>query len=235
MGRTVSRGQTTPNMVTGTSLNPTPPAQPNLQVADLEPGEYTLQFQVVNAPADGNGFAAQAIINWKVQGQQITRICSIYSGLAISGVAEAVDVKIQDTSVALGIVRVPPGVPAVNYSISATLSKGTRPTVQQPPTLQTTPPTVIAAAGGFIQVAVPQNVGAISVFVLVGNIQNAPANEFAPGDIEVRMTNGTQNYGFQPLQQQGWIPLPPGTTILTITNINASASATVTTLFGIEG
>lgn len=71
---------------------------PNLQPGQLEPGEYTLQFQVIEPPIDGLGFGTYAYITWKVNGQQLNRIVSVFSGTAISGVANAVHVHLQDQS-----------------------------------------------------------------------------------------------------------------------------------------
>ena len=71
---------------------------PNMQQDNLDPGEYTIQFQVIEPPIDGLGFAAYAYIVWKVQGQQIQRIVNVFNGAAISGVADAAHVKFLDQS-----------------------------------------------------------------------------------------------------------------------------------------
>jgi hypothetical protein len=71
---------------------------PNLQEGELEPGEYTIQFQVIEPPIDGLGFSAYAYVTWKVDGQQLDRIVSVFSGSAISGVANAVHVQLLDQS-----------------------------------------------------------------------------------------------------------------------------------------
>ncbi len=71
---------------------------PSLQQDDLEPGEYTLQFQIVEPPIDSLGFATYAYIVWKIRGQQISRIISVFNGSAISGVADSVHVQLLDQS-----------------------------------------------------------------------------------------------------------------------------------------
>jgi len=71
---------------------------PNLQVSELEAGEYTLQFEIVEPTIDGLEEAVYAYINWKVAGQPMQRIISVFSGTAIGGVAEAVDVSLLDQS-----------------------------------------------------------------------------------------------------------------------------------------
>jgi hypothetical protein len=70
----------------------------NLQINKLEPGEYTLQFSVIEPVIDNCGSATYAIVSWKVDGQQFQRIVSVYSGAAISGVANSVDVYLLDQS-----------------------------------------------------------------------------------------------------------------------------------------
>lgn len=70
----------------------------NLQINQLEPGEYTLQFSIVEPVIDGLGSATYAYVDWKVDGQQFQRIISVYSGAAISGVANSVDVHLLDQS-----------------------------------------------------------------------------------------------------------------------------------------
>lgn len=74
------------------------PQQPNLQIDYLQPGEYTLQFQVIEPPLDSLPYSTYAIVRWKIKGQQIQRIISIFSGAVLGGVAEAVDVQILDQS-----------------------------------------------------------------------------------------------------------------------------------------
>ena len=71
---------------------------PNLQINRLEPGEYTIQFSLVEPVIDGLASATYAYVDWKVDGQQLQRIVSVYSGAAISGVAEAVDIHLLDQS-----------------------------------------------------------------------------------------------------------------------------------------
>ena len=93
------KSQITPMFTTGSPLGSfTGPQQPNLQIDHLQPGEYTLQFQIVEPPDDNFPFSTYAIARWKVQGQQIQRIISVFSGAVLGGVAEAVDVQLLDQS-----------------------------------------------------------------------------------------------------------------------------------------
>jgi hypothetical protein len=70
----------------------------NLQQDDLEPGEYTIQFQIVEPVIDGLGSATYAYIFWKVDGQHVQRIISVFSGSVISGVANSAHVQLLDQS-----------------------------------------------------------------------------------------------------------------------------------------
>jgi len=58
-----------------------------LNINNLEPGEYTIEFSVVEAPIDPEDFAVYAYVHWKVESQQLQRIISVFSGAVISGVA----------------------------------------------------------------------------------------------------------------------------------------------------
>lgn len=70
----------------------------NIQQDELEPGEYTVQFQIVEPVIDGLGSATYAYVYWKVDGQQVQRIISVFSGSVISGVANSVHVHLLDQS-----------------------------------------------------------------------------------------------------------------------------------------
>jgi hypothetical protein len=102
---------------------------PSLQQDNLEPGEYTIQFQIVEPPTDGLGFATYAYIVWKIGGQQISRIISVFNGSAISGIADSVHVQLLDQSgrgeVSLqGTFSVTNGSPSFTSSVAQTLKSG---------------------------------------------------------------------------------------------------------------
>jgi len=285
---------------------------PNLQIDNLEAGEYTLQFQVIEPPIDGLGYATYAIIRWKVQGQQIQRIISVFSGAVIGGVAQAVDVYLLDQSdrsmagfhFALTAILVPgspvvvlagggapinlgineqvffnsqPGVayalaqPAVNvaagqaivlatpytgpaapgpggssfwaqcpYKVGVALSKGTRPTIMQPPVLLTSKlaETVTPVSLG-VGVAVPQDAGVISILtsVLPTLAPNVSLANAAQGFVSFGLAGGLISHGYIPGTPQEWYPIPPGTERVFFGNaIGAGGpSLNFTWQWGIEG
>lgn len=215
-----------------TSGLPAPASQqPSLQKDNLEPGEYTIQFQAF-PPADGLGFAAYAIINWKIAGQQITRKVSVANGISISGIAEAVDVTLFDVSQVLTVHYPPTALP---YKIGVSLSKGTRPNIQQPASLVTNLSAIPVAAGAPVFFTVPDNAGVVSALVLGAGVSNI--NPVLPPDIVVSQVNslGAVLNVWNPAQQGQWIPLSPGTTLLKIDNQNALQAAFVNVIWGIDG
>src|SRR5208337_3559257 len=100
MVRTAAQGSVAGLAPTGVQI----PA--GLQVSPLDPGNYTIQFTVL-PPADGLGFAAYAIVNWKTAGHQLTRKVSVFSGAVLSGVCDSVDIFIVDVS-QIGVAGFPP-------------------------------------------------------------------------------------------------------------------------------
>lgn len=286
---------------------------PNLQVDNLEAGEYTLQFQVIEPPIDALGYATYAIIRWKVQGQQIQRIISVFSGAVIGGVAQAVDVYLLDQSdrsmtgfhFALTAILVPgsplvtlagggapinlgpneqvffnsqPGVaygltgPVVNvgaggtftlatpytgpaapgpggtafwaqspYKVGVALSKGTRPTIMQPPVLLTSKlaQTIAPATLGPVPIPVPQDAGVISILTSVLPTL-APAVSLvnaAQGYVNFGQSGGLISHGYIPGTPEEWYPIPPGTVNVFFGNANAGGGASLnfTYQWGIEG
>lgn len=268
----------------------------NIQVNDLEPGEYTIQFQVVEPTIDGLGSAAYAIIRWKVGGQQIQRIVSVYSGAVISGVATAVDVQLLDQSgrgatnfvqtatvvngsntvvlsanITLGsdeevIFSTQPTVPYgvigpvtgnvltltspytgvggagvtffanSHYKVGVSLSKGTRPTIMQPPVLLTQGVTTVAASSLSLPVFIPADAGIISALITV-------TVNGAPGTGEAEAVNGIVNFGngtlvlaqYIPNSFPMWFPVPPGTDGFFFINQSTTQPLNFSLQWGIEG
>ncbi len=114
---------------------------PSLQIDDLLPGEYTIEFQVVEPPIDPEDFALYAYIHWKVDGQQIQRIINVFSGAVISGVAEAVHVQLQDQSGRGTVTNFLPNASVVHGSPIVTF---TSPVSLQQGQIIVFPPTVLA-------------------------------------------------------------------------------------------
>jgi len=217
--RTTAIGSSTTDLPPGLQL-------PSLQVLDLEPGEYTIQFQGL-PPADGNGFACYAIINWKIGGQQLVRKISVFSGAAITGLAEAVDVQLVDYS-GVGVIV---GSTA-EYQIAAALSRGSRATIQQPATLSTQPTEVGITAGSTESFVIPQDAGVVSFMPLV-----RVGGTYTPDQLDVTAanaaTNTVQGWNVDP-QNPVWVPLPPGAKDVTFRNGTAN-SIGVNVVWGVEG
>ena len=228
IGSQTSDMTTTPNLYTTIIVQPIT----NLQMDNLEPGEYTLQFEA-ESPNDGLGFFARAIVHWKVRGQQLQRIISIAPGAFLSGVAEAVDVYVIDYSGEgpLRVVQKP-------YKVFCTLSRGTRPNVEQPATVSNQSTPIALASGASAVVLVPPDAGVISVLVMASIVAPVgPTGNF--DDITVQMLDGTANPRgiYMPWAQQtgpGWVPLVPGTVSIEVTNRGAN-STSFTTLWGVDG
>jgi len=223
MVRTTAVGSRTTDLPTGNPLN-------NLQINNLEPGEHTIQFEAF-PPATG-GFAAYAIVTWKLGGQQIVRKVSVFSGAAISGIAEAVDVKLVDYSDIAGA----PAKAALPYKIAAAMTRGMRADTMQPATLISNPRVIALPSTTATQIVIPQNAGVISCMVLASN----PASltvltntmNIVAGVIDA---GGNVLQSWYPINQSpGWVPLPGSAVSLSIFNSDVSA-AQVNVIWGIEG
>jgi hypothetical protein len=223
MVRTTTQGTAAGGLPTGNPI-------PSIQMNDLEPGVYTIQFTVI-PPGDGQGFAAYAIVTWKVEGQQVTRMVSVFSGAVISGVAESVDVKIVDVS-QIGTNGFP--TTPQKYQVGVSLSKGSRATTMQPATLVTQLDEIQLDAGATTSYLIPSDAGVISALVTSASLTTG----VLPTDILViQSTTGLVAHlcRWYPIEQSpGWIPLFGGAVNLEIFN-TGSAKAGVNVIWGIEG
>jgi len=226
MSRTLVQGSQTAQLPVGT---------PNrgLQEGVLDPGEYTIQFSVI-PPSDNKGFAAYAIVNWKVDGHQIRRVVSVASGAVISGVADSVDVQLVDVSDGPVYPPLANGNPDPRqlYQIASTLSRGSRPSLNQPGVLLTSRSAQQVAPGGGFQIwAVPQDCGVISAYIS-GPVPT-PADTSANISIEFNDAAGV-TLGFATVPASHWVPLPSGTTQVLITNTGVNTYP-VNIFWGIDG
>jgi hypothetical protein len=200
----------------------------NLQVTDLDPGEYTIQLSP-QAPGDGEGFAAYAFINWKIGGQLQPRIISVFQGASISGVCEAVDVQILDVSGGNNGVRAAP------YKVVATLSRGTRPEIEQPPILVTSAPVTVGASQNSPNQLVPAGAGAVSLYATAFGIGSSPAMNNEDAVVNEIGALGAILGRYYPNISIGFNPVMPGTTLVTFSNLNGSNNIAFTFAWGIEG
>jgi hypothetical protein len=205
----------------------------SLNQAGLIPETYTLEFSFISVEKRTGGAlsfipSAEAVINWKVDGQQQRRVISIVSGAVISAVANGVDVQIVDVPTSDLTLT------GKHYQVQTTLSRGARANIQQPPILYNRSLNFadIAPANTF-SVDIPPDCGVINAYVSV--VFANPAATFVFSDITATFGTSTGDLGgFYPLIANSWVPIPPGADRIQIQNNNA-AHATVSVLWGIEG
>jgi hypothetical protein len=203
----------------------------NLQAQFPVIGPYTVQLNIEdpNGPLTVNNeiIRAQADIQWSVEGNTVSRTVDCTKGITVSGVAEAVTVKIRDRSIVTLTNKVP-------YVVSINVAPGTRPSVQQPPVFTGDRQRL---NGGLANGNVPVPAGAISAQINVSGILiGQPVVD--PDDYIVRQTanGGTNLKSYSPFRYDGWIPLAAG-----CTSLNFEQAAVVVgdwywfTSFGIDG
>ncbi len=202
----------------------------SLQAAFKESREHTIQLDIDNS-ADDNASAhfirAVANITWNVEGGFVTRRVSCTPGMSVTGVAQAVRIVIQDASV------VPVGQVMRPYIVSALVAPGSRPSVQQPPFLEGD--RTLVANNGTVTLPAPIGVGAISLYLSLS--PNALGTALAAGqyNAEMRGNTGFALKSWDPIQQQGWIPLAPGTVAVVISATGAGPITFVVPTWGIDG
>jgi hypothetical protein len=175
---------------------------------------------------------------------------SVQDGCSISGTAESIDLRVFDASVALAG-TIPPV--AYDYVVSAQISLGQRPNIQQPALLDlmTVPITLAPGATGVFDILaalVALNVdgfgGIVSMNTYCGptplaSINPAVAAAAVPSGI-VAVTQdslGVTELEFHdPREITGWVPIIPGATRLNfVVGANSPASFRFYTVFGVDG
>jgi hypothetical protein len=206
----------------------------SINTNELVPEAYTVQFGFVGVEPDTGGHifipTAQAIVNWKVDGQPQRRVMSIVSGASLSGVCNALDIKIKDF---------PNGGDATigkRYKVQATLSRGLRANTQQPPTLVDQAPQSIGTGAG-VTYAVPQDSGVTSFRILVasgstGDTYDDKSVIASMSDAALPSPNLLGTY--YPLKCCDWTPLPPGSQRVLINN-GTGVTIFTQVIWGIDG
>ena len=210
--------------------------RPTMQAQFDEPGDFTVQFALEPALLPLlSPIECIAIIEWKVAGNTVRRRVTVGNGMSVTGTAEAVHVTFFDASTT--------GIAGVKYTVTVNVAPGVRPTVQQPALL--IPPIVLAAApnnpivlapAGTHDYPVPQDSGAISVYVSVGSFapilpgpipdQSVTVRHLAPGGFILK------NYDPRNFI---WVPLSPGTERIQVANLSLIAALRFQVHFGIDG
>lgn len=204
-----------------------------LQAVFQETGAYTVQF-AINGKDLTNSFSSRktrATVTWKVEGNTVQRVIDVVNGTSISGTAQGVTVEVEDLST---------GSDKTPYVVSVQVTKGTRPNVQQPP-YQTVPRFTIEDGDTTpVDITIPQNDGVISVKILmfpifIGSEFPDDQPQFDYETIFFRgFSSAAANFSTY-LLQNTWIPVPSGTTKLTILQGADGIGMAYTIFFGIDG
>ena len=203
-----------------------------LQAVFGEMGNYTVQLGLDDTyEHQALEFTrARAEVLWSVKGNTIRRLVDCVSGTSVTGTAEAVAVKITDVSSFVGAA-------AAEYLVSIEVAKGTRPSVERPPTLTAATfsgQSVMVAGVGTTDVEVPQNAGVISVMVTVA--PDTIGTAVGAYDVLVNQVNQAGNTlrTYDP-RQTDWVPLAPGCTTIVFTQGAAAPATRWSAIFGIDG
>lgn len=193
-----------------------------------EPGNYTLQFSVADTNVNlnsGDFVRARAEIIWSAGGNSVRRVVDCGNGVSASGTCDGVIVNIYDDSITTH------GSTFVPYMVSVQLAKGSRASIQQPPTYSTDAATLTGNTA--VNVDIPQNIGAISAFVTV-----APALDVALGAYQVEVTQVSGNLfrlkRYDP-RQSDWVPLTAGATQIRLASSPTAPDLLYQITFGIDG
>lgn len=208
----------------------------SMQVNFDESVMFTASFDLQSRTLVGGlpvAIAAIATIEWAVEGVQLRRKIDVVGGASISGVAQAVMIKVEDNS--------PSGTPAgIPYMVSALAAPYPRPGGSIPPTYTPGPPSPVPPGGTFPPEAVPQSIGVRSVQVTaaslvpgatvqaIARVQYVPYTDGvpdAPVDLAMWPVSGVSPF----------VVLPPGAQTIVVQNLDAVNPITVGVTFGIDG
>lgn len=183
---------------------------------------FTVQLDVnlVGAPAGTVAFCL-AIVEWTIYGVTLTRTVDVALGVSISGLAEAVKVRLIDTTPS----QYPSGVPYVGTILIAT---NPRPTTAVPPVLTALYTVNILNGASTPIMLVPS--GGNSLVVLASS-----ATATWPA-LRVRFQTASSVDLVRTVAPSGqtFIPLPTGTGQAIIDNMSGAA-ADISALWGIDG
>lgn len=202
--------------------------QQQFSAEELEPGIYTVQFDVQGPPLSGGGgpsFDAQATVTWKNNGNNVVRQLDVQQGTQISGCAEAINVTVVDKSTdADGAGN--------SYKVMVSLAAGPRGSFDARPILGVFSKNraQVLANLATSTVQIPVGVGVIS---LKATANPAPT---AANDVTVDIQNAAGQsllkYGLS--QHTEFVPIPGDASQVVFTN-NTGANATIGAQWGIDG
>ena len=198
--------------------------------ADFPKAEtYTIQFSM--SPIDPILAApnfAEAELLWSVEGNQIRRLVSVVNGASVTGLGQAVRLTVRDTSFDWG-----DGGLGRRYQVSATVSTGTRATVQMPPRLQGTTGVQLIPAAGIFTLPIPQDAGVISMQVYARGV-GAPV---LPGNLTIIQDSVAAGHNISyndHAATDDWIPIFPGVDTIHLQNSSA-VGIYASLIWGIDG
>lgn len=214
-----------------------------LQANFDEAGAYTVQFTVDNIV---DLFGAPGIINpkaditWTVEGNPVRRTVSIANGTTVSGVGQACKVEVYDEPLTAG------GGSAYGYQVGITVAPGTRAATQSQPQLIPdlgmvgTIGSLLVAAGTQSTIAIPQDVGAISVYITATARKAGTLVAITDTDIAVRHINALavqDDKSYNPIRT-GWVPIASTSNQIVLENgfgIGSGNDILFGITFGIDG
>ena len=214
-----------------TCLNPT--AFASLQADFDEPDLYTVQFGLFDIDGQPNPVIprviyTEAIIEWSVAGNTVTRRITVSDGMSISGVGEGVRVRAIDGTIDISMI-------GVRYGVTITVAKGQRAS-QTPPSLSAYGPqgSFNVTAGNSFNTPIPRGAGINSVQVSVANTFTGAVIPDQGCIVSQSATNGGNQLKACDARQFEWIPIAAGATDVTILN-NTAVQFVVTLYWGIDG
>ncbi len=217
--------------------------QANFATSVLGPGDWTLEFNLLQGRQADTVYAAEAEITWSVAGNFVRRVIDVKSGATISGVAEAVSVKVKDRGQYLGPLIPWPGPPVpfdpatmirpemLAYVASVQATKGTRAGWEQPPVLSGPVLASIAGGGASPIIPIPQNCGVVAYYFRAGNSTGAA---FDPTAVVVNQQNAIGIDVSANILGHGWLPISNNTRSIQIRN-GSAVSIQPAIMWGIDG
>jgi hypothetical protein len=197
---------------------------------------YTVAFSVQGFVEGAGNPNIVADINWKVAGNNVLRRISVMNGTAISGVAEAVEVRVRDESLSLT---------GRSYVVNIMVAKGSRGENMQPPiyipiltrsTGAEAVGNIIVAPNDVELVSVPVDIGIISVHTVATWNDASDPTPINNSDLVLRQfsSTGLKQYN---AQNSGWVPIVSNIQSLNFFNNTAApaAGAVFAIAYGIEG
>lgn len=170
---------------------------------------------------------AIAEVVWSINGTPVRRVVSVSQGCSISGVTESARVTIYDDTPAIegqeNVQR--------EYVALANVAVGQRGATTLPPFLRVWSATQALNASASTAVQVPFNAGVVGLRTSVAAAGNAGAT------VTMTDSQGTiyDQYVVSPGENAEFVPLAPGTTIVTITNNDSANPIYISGQWAIDG